>query len=162
MEMADGGKPGYRKIDEVRVGDIFQVVCGKAVTVRADQSLHDAVRVLLERPEPNSRKLYVVDGQGRLAGIVTLETIMRHIGYYYSVRKPGVMSFFQFLREILKGSAGEIMQKEPARVTKEDRVLDALKLMVEHHVNDLPVVDEGGAVVGELNGLEVLRRAAAK
>lgn len=40
------------------------------------------------------------------------------------------MSFFQFLREVLKENAQDFMIRVPVKVTKRDRVLDALRLMV--------------------------------
>ena len=110
----------------------------------------------------NSQKAYVVDDDNKLVGTITMETVLKQIGYIYGVRQPGIMSFFKFVSGILKEDVTDFMEKNPVKVTKEDKILDALKMMVENHLNDLPVVDENGTVIGELNGIEIMSRALKK
>ena len=47
----------------------------------------------------------------------------------------------------------------PVTITDDHKVLDALKKMVEYHLNDLPVVDSDGRIVGELLSLELMLEA---
>ncbi len=51
------------------------------------------------------------------------------------------------------------MEKSPVKLTKQDKVLDALKLMVQTNLNNLPVVDENNVLIGELDGIEILKNA---
>ncbi len=74
------------------------------------------------------------------------------------VRKTGVISFFKFVTGIFDDNVTEFMET-PVMVTNEHKVLDALRKMVEYHLNDLPVVDEKGKIIGELNSLEILEEA---
>lgn len=150
----------YKDIKDLRVGDIYQLIVGKPATINMKQNLKDAVESMIH--STRSQKIYVVNDKNQLVGTVTLETILRQIGYIYGVRKPGVMSFFQFLREILMETVTEFMEKNPVKVTKDDKILDALKLMVTYHLNDLPVVDENNIIIGELNGVEILTKSLKK
>ena len=150
----------YKDIKDLRVEDIYQLVVGKPATIHMNMELKDAVEPMLQNTI--SQKVYVVNDKNQLIGTITLETILRKIGYIYGVRKPGVMSFFQFLREILKESVIEFMEKDPVKVTKDDKILDALKLMVTYHLNNLPVVDENDVIIGELNGIEILMKSVQK
>ena len=152
--------PEYKNLGDLLVEDIYQLVVGMPARASIDATLEEVVEALNEKA--HSRKVYVVEGDGRLAGTVTLEAVLRQVGYIYYVRKPGVVSFFKFLRDILKDNVSDFMVKAPVKVTKKDRVLDALELMVTHHLNDLPVVDENGVLIGELNGAEILMRALKK
>ncbi len=55
--------------------------------------------------------------------------------------------------------ASDVMRKEVITVAPEAAVVDAVHLMLEHHISGLPVVDEAGAAVGILTEGDLLRRA---
>lgn len=135
------------------VEDVHEIMIGKPAVVKEDDQLKDAVEALTKNLI--SRKVYVVDGEGKLKGVITIETLLKQVGYRVGVRETGMISFFKFLSGIFKENVTEFMEK-PVTVTNRDKVLDALRLMVEHHLNDLPVIDDKGRIVGELNSLEIL------
>ena len=103
---------------------------------------------------PLSRKVYVVDGQGKLKGIITTETILRLIGYRTGVRQTGAASIYRFLRDMFKEEVIRLMTSTRS-VTREDKLTTAMDIMLRDHVNDLPVVDADGRLVGELISLEL-------
>jgi len=147
-------------IREVRVGDLMDVFPQtEPVAVRKDTSLKDVTDAMIDKSR--SRKVYVVDENRKLLGTITFETLLRHAGYQLGVRKTGVTSFLRMLKEIGEEKASEVMTP-PVKVLREELVVNAMKLMVEYHLNDLPVVDEKGRLIGELNGLDVLRYAREK
>ena len=79
-----------------------------------------------------SRKVYVIDREGKLLGMITTETLMRQVGYKVGVREAGVISFFKFVTGIFKENVTEFMET-PVTVSNKHKVLDALKKMVEYH-----------------------------
>jgi CBS domain-containing protein len=86
--------------------------------------------------------------------MVNTDTILRLIGYRTGVRDKGALSFYRFLRDTLKQDIADLVT--PTRsVTKDDRLVDALEIMIKDHVNDLPVVDAEGRLIGELVSLEL-------
>ncbi len=135
------------------VEDVHEIMIGKPAVVKEDDQLKDAVEAMTKNLI--SRKVYVVDGEGKLKGVITIETLLKQVGYKVGVRETGVISFFKFLSGIFKENVTEFMEK-PVTVANRDKVLDALRLMVEHHLNDLPVIDDNDRIVGELNSLEIL------
>lgn len=135
------------------VEDVHEIMIGKPAVVKEDDQLKEAVEALTKNLI--SRKVYVVDGEGKLKGVITIETLLKQVGYRVGVRETGMISFFKFLSGIFKEKVTEFMEK-PVTVTNRDKVLDALRLMVEHHLNDLPVIDDNDRIVGELNSLEIL------
>ena len=86
--------------------------------------------------------------------MVNTDTVLRLIGYRTGVRELGAMSFYRFLRDMFKEKVATLMSPTRA-VTKEDSLKDALDLMIRDHVNDLPVVDAEGRIIGELVSLEL-------
>jgi CBS domain-containing protein len=140
---------------DLTVEDIFEIV-SKPVSVTEDAILKDAVEAITQNS--HSRKVYVVDGEGKLKGVITIETMLRQVGYKVGVRETGVISFFKFLSGVLKENVMEFTEK-PATITKRHKVLEALRMMVDYHLNDLPVIDEEDRLEGELNSLEILVKA---
>ncbi len=145
-----------KDIRDLLVEDVHETMIGKPAVVREDAILKDAVDAITQNMI--SRKVYVVDEEGKLKGVITIKTLLRQVGYLVGVRETGVMSFFKFLSGVFKENVGEFMEK-PVTVTNRHKVLDALQMMVEHHLNDLPVIDDEDRIVGELNSLEILAKA---
>lgn len=147
-----------RPIKEMRVKDVLALAGRRRrpATVSQDATLSEATDALLRNRE--TRKVYVVDKDDRLLGTVTLETLLRHTGYRLGVRGTGMTSFIRMLAEISDDKVKEVMAK-PVKVLEDELILNVTKLMVENHLNDLPVVDDKGRLVTELNGLDILLMA---
>lgn len=136
------------------VGDVYELVTGEPAVVKKGAMLKDAIDAIVNK-KPTTRKVYVVDEKGVLQGTITIETLMQQVGYRIGVRKPGAISFFKFLSGIFKEKVEDFMTPSVA-ISRKDPLLSTIKLMVENHLNDLPVVDEDGKLIGELNSLEIL------
>lgn len=145
-----------KPISDIRVSEVMAEV-GKTVkpaTVSTEASLKNAVEAIVE--DSDTRKVYVVDGEGKLKGTITLETLLRLAGYRLGVRSAGITSLLRMLAEISDDKVTEVMGK-PIKVLHNEMLVNVTKLMVDHHLNDLPVVDDDNVLVGELNGLDILK-----
>lgn len=145
--------------EEVRdktVGDVFNLVVQKPATVWKGEPLRNAVDAMIS--SKGSQKVYVVDRKGILAGVITMESLLKNVGGRIGARKDGMMSFFSTMSSLLKETVDDFMQK-PVTIRSDMMLTEAVKMMIEHRLNDLPVVDEKGSLVGELNGLEILTAA---
>ena len=145
-----------KPIGDIRVSDVIAEVgkTSKPATVSMEASLKDAVEAIVENSD--TRKVYVVDNDGKIKGTITLETLLRHAGYRWGVRSTGVTSLLRMLAEIGNGKVTEIMVK-PVKVLNDEMLVNVTKLMVEYHLNDLPIVDDNNVLIGELNGLDILK-----
>jgi CBS domain-containing protein len=54
--------------------------------------------------------------------------------------------------------ASEVMRKEIVTVTPRTAISDAVRLMLDHRISGLPVIDESGAVAGMVTEGDLLRR----
>lgn len=134
------------------VGDVYELIVKRPTTVARDAKISKIIEGMLENTV--SRKVYVIDEEGMLLGMVNTDTILRLIGYRTGVRDKGALSFYRFLRDTLKQDIADLVT--PTRfVTKDDRLVEALEIMIKDHVNDLPVVDAEGRLIGELVSLEL-------
>jgi CBS domain-containing protein len=141
-----------KRFSETLVNDVFDLIVKGATTVSVEDTMSDVIEGMLGNPV--SRKVYVVDRQGKLLGMVNTDTVLRLIGYRTGVRELGAMSFYRFLRDMFKEKVSTLMSPTRA-VTKENSLKDALDIMIRDHVNDLPVVDAEGRIIGELVSLEL-------
>lgn len=121
-----------------------------AVTVGEDRTLADA-RALLE--EHGFRHLPVVDGEGRLAGIVT----DRDIRSALPSRIGGIGSGGELPQRLGETPVREIMTPAPHSLTLTSTLDDALFILEREKIGALPVVDDGGRVSGVLSLQDLLR-----
>jgi len=139
--------PSEKRFGELLVGDVFEKTVLKASQVGLDAHVKDVIELMIANPV--SRKVYVVDAEGRYVGTVSTETILRLLGYRVGVRKDGGLSFVRFLVDAFKEDAQRIMVKGMT-ITKDTNLAAALDVMLNEHLNDLPVVDAEGKLIGEL------------
>ncbi|MEM7229970.1 MAG: KpsF/GutQ family sugar-phosphate isomerase [Planctomycetota bacterium] len=124
---------GLRKITEIlrfRVGDNLPVVAD-SVTLR--EALHQA------RPHDNKSRragaIVLVDDHGRLSGIFTDGDLRRRIvegGPAFELDVP----------------VREVMTVRPQHLTGDDLVRDAVRLVRERRVDEIPVLDVDGRPIG--------------
>ncbi len=138
------------------VGDVIEKVISEPATIPQGSTLKDAIDAMVE--SPITRKVYIVDAENKVVGTICIPTLMRQVGYTLSVRSPGVKSFFTWLTEVFMDTADDFAEA-PVTVTKNTTIVDATKLIVEHELNDLPIVDDNYVLIGELNSLEILMTA---
>lgn len=85
----------------------------------------------------------VVDGSGVLVGIVTL-------GDFFRLFSQGESAPHLPL--------SQIMTRNPKRIRRDARVMEAIELMRRHAIDELPVVDEGNRLVGLIDVQDLIAR----
>ncbi len=136
------------------VRDAFRLIVTEPIIVTRGMGLRDVVDKVLE--DPRTRSAYVVDSKHRVIGMIALkemlEAIEGSLSLFENVRPPARL---RQRRKVMPFSVEAHMFK-PVTVMEDDRIIDALEKMIEHGQEDLPVVDENGVLIGELNGFEIL------
>ncbi len=85
----------------------------------------------------------IVDDMGKLVGIVTHGDFFR---------------LFQSPKRSADCPVSEVMTRSPKRIGVEARVNDALQLMRKHAIDELPVVDDDGRLVGLIDIQDLLSK----
>lgn len=138
------------------VSDVYDLMGQPASTVDEKAKLGDVVDAMVRNPL--SRKVYVVDAEGKVLGVVDAETVLKLLGYRVGVQRNAGISVFGFLRDTLKENVVDLM-RTVRPVTPESKLTAALRIMLDDHMTDLPVVDDNGRLIGELISMEMLTRA---
>ena len=90
--------------------------------------------VRLAGPRRRSGAVLIVDEDGVLLGIFTDSDLAR---------------LFERRREAeLDGPIGEVMTRDPYRIRVGATLADAVDVMKDHKISELPVIDRGGRLVG--------------
>ncbi|HUV24424.1 MAG TPA: CBS domain-containing protein [Methanomassiliicoccales archaeon] len=144
-----------KKFIELTVEEVADNLIVEPSVISLDASIREVIDAMLENPI--TRKVYVVDIEGKLVGMVTTATILRLIGYRVGVR-TGTLSFYKFLRDTLKEEVRSVMEA-PVFVKPKNKLTEALLKMLDENMNDIPVVDENMKLLGELNSLELFAKA---
>ena len=143
----------------VKVGDVMLT---RVSTVRADASLNQVVELLVSTAE---RRVVVIDAQRRILGIITDGDLLKRAS---DGERAGVLQAFAgWLTgnhgakiDLAKRTAAEVMTGHPITVTPETPLLDALRLLLQHKIKRLPVVDADGKLVGLVGRGEILQAVA--
>jgi CBS-domain-containing membrane protein len=154
MHAGDIRRPAAAPATTETVGELFDTIVSKPATIGEDAVLRDAVNAILH--SGITRKAYVVDASGRLRGTITVETLMRHVAYRLGARPPGIVSWFRFIRDMESDAVKDFMAR-PASVTRQTPIGEIVRRVAEEHLNDLPVVDDEGRLIGEVNTFDLLK-----
>jgi CBS domain-containing protein len=138
-------------------------------TVTPAATVEEVARLLGENELPG---VTVVDGEGRVVGVVTENDLVigddegdLHIPHYIELFGGLVFlepfrRFEQRLKKAVAATAEQMMTADPRTVGPDDAVEDAAHVIVETGHNRIPVV-EGGRLVGVISRADVVRALAA-
>jgi acetoin utilization protein AcuB len=118
------------------------------VTIRSDQTIGEALVLMFEH---DIRHLPVI-AHGKLVGMVSDRDIRQLLG-----KASIAVQHREEERRQLRLPVTEIMATHLYTVEKTTPIADGVKLMVEHKVGAVPVVDSKQRVVGIFSELDALR-----
>ena len=85
------------------------------------------------------RRLPVVDAAGALIAIITDRDLQRHTGYWETTHVDAAMT------------------ESPLTIGPDQPIAEAARLMLEHKIGGLPVVDGNGRLIGIVTQSDLLR-----
>jgi CBS-domain-containing membrane protein len=144
-----------KAFSDLLVEDVYELVVKDPTTLPSGSKIRQVFDEFLSNPV--SRKVYILNEEGKLLGAVNTETLLRLLGYRVGVREFANWSLWRLMRDMLKEGVEGVLIKVPT-VKKSDKLTKALQIMVEDHFTDLPVVDEDGKLIGELNSFEIFTK----
>lgn len=156
--------PDWRKIRDqyvsvANVRTVADIMRRDAHTVPPDTPLEEVARLI---DDSDIQRVAVVDSEGRLVGLVSdsdlLSVFAEHRGGLWESLKARLGLSEAARRQAgSPRTAGDIMRTGLITVTEETRIEDAIRLMTEHGIKRLPVVDESGVFRGMVSRDSLLR-----
>ena len=138
---------------------VSDVMTRNVLSVSPETPLKEVARILSEK---RISGVPVVDGDGRVVGVLAESDIVRQEQGAERDRGRGLLG------RLVEGpplalearTAGEAMNSPALTVAPDDELAEAARLMTEHGVNRLPVVDGGGALAGIVTRADLVRAFA--
>ncbi|MBW4440780.1 MAG: CBS domain-containing protein [Plectolyngbya sp. WJT66-NPBG17] len=139
------------------------------ITVHPETPINDVIKIIAEQ---HISGLPVLDADRRLVGIISETDLMwretdvtppAYIMLLDSViylENPG--RYEKELHKALGQTVGEVMSSAPVTTTPDASLSKAAKLMHDHKIHRLPVLDSSGQVVGMLTRGDIVRLMAAE
>ena len=140
-----------------RVKDIYQLLTCEAKTVNETASKQEVIKVMTSG-SPLARSVYVVDNEGKLKGTIALGDVIKGIAVQKGLT-PGSNDFksiFKLFQYSPYGAARDMM-RPPVYATMNMKLQEALEIMIDSRLNELPVINDEGKVIGDLNAFELLK-----
>lgn len=131
-----GGALGKRLL--LKVEDIMRVGRNNPVVEEGKK----VSEVIFKITQARAGAAIIVNSQGKLTGIFTDGDLRRHLGAD---------------ADLLNRRIKEVMTKEPLVLKKDRLAAEALHLLEEKKIDEVPVVDENGRPVGLLDVQDILR-----
>ena len=131
----------------MNTGSVRNWMTGRVMTITPQTTLPEAQRIMLEC---NIRRLPVLKGD-KLLGIVTLGDIRE--------AKPSdatTLSIYELNYLLDQLTAKDFMTPNPITIAPDATIAEAARLMVEHKVGGLPVV-ENGSLIGIITETDLCR-----
>jgi CBS domain-containing protein len=120
-------------------------------TVVRDSPLQEVVKTMVTGHR--RRVIYVVDADGRLEGAIPLDALKDRIFRYYLDAQVGnALVVTERLLEIFASeTAEEIMETGLTTCRLHESLQDAISRLIEGNLKDLPVVDQDGRLIADLD-----------
>ena len=134
------------------VKDIRDLIVEQPTTIHPQQNIKDLLKCFLE--DQRTRHVYVVDEDKKIIGSVRLNDLVEYIEVYLQCLDDKM--FDKFTSLLINKKAADVMSRD-FLCLKDDMLLsDMIATMLEHKVDELPVVDDNNRIIGEVNFLEFI------
>jgi CBS domain-containing protein len=118
------------------------------ITTRRNTSISSAHQIMREN---NIRRLPVVE-DGKLIGIITIGDVREA-----SPSDATTLSIWELNYLWAQLTVEKIMTRNIMSVKLDTPIIDAAEMMLEHKVSGLPVVDDGGVLMGIITESDIFR-----
>ena len=123
------------------------------VTVRPETPFPDALQLMRTH---RIRRLPVVDGNGKLVGIVTERDLL-----YASPSPATSLSVWELNYLLSKLEVREVMKKEVMTTTPDTPIEEAARVIVDQKIGSLPVIDQSDHLVGIITETDIFKAFVA-
>ncbi|ACM23817.1 MULTISPECIES: CBS domain-containing protein [Thermotoga] len=136
----------------MKVKDVCRLISLNPTIVEEDDPIEEVVDKILE--DPITRTVYVVR-DGKLVGMIPVLHLLKVTGFHFFGFIPKEELVRSSMKKLVAKSASEIMVP-PVYVHPDTPVEEALKMMIDNNIQEMPVLNEEGEIIGDLNSLEIL------
>lgn len=157
-----------QSIDVANIRTVADIKRRDVVTVQPETPLDEVARII---DSHDIQRVCVVDKDGRFLGMIFDSDLL----FAFADQHPGIWDYFasklpfteqhkrhsELLKFLKAKCAADVMKSEIITVTEDTPIEDAVRLMLEHAIKRLPVVDFDGKFKGIISRESLLRAGFA-
>lgn len=102
----------------------------------------------------HSRQLYVVDENGHLLGNITIASLVKHLFIHHHGTSINPR---HLLAAMTAETAEDLMLEKPLSAGMDEKIDKVLEKMVAKNVEEVPVLDEAGKVIGDVTMIDLMK-----
>jgi CBS domain-containing protein len=141
-------------LGKMKVSDVWHLLVKEPTCVHESTTISDVLAKINE--DTKTRHIYVLNEQGRLAGTIRMNTIVKYLFPMSAIIDDMNEAMHdQFLTFHAKSSK-DVMNPKPVFVYAETQLSDVANLLLKEKINELPVVDKDMKVIGQVNVYEII------
>jgi len=139
-----------------RVEDVCRLIASKPAIVPEDMPIEEVLNEFVN--DPKRRIVCVVDSEQKLVGLISLTELLIYIGVHAgeAVKSFTHLTPYEAGLRYMMGNQAKHVMREAISVKSDDKLLDALNMMERTGLDELPVVNDEGMIIGEIHALEIL------
>jgi len=142
------------KLSAMTVGDIRRLLVDQPAVITEDQPIENLLQKIVD--DPRTRHVYVVDETGVLIGSVRMNAVVRFLFPLEATVEQGDELLLRNFASFEAKTVRDIMNDEPYYVTESTSLGEMASLLIREQINELPVVDDGKRIIGQVNVYEVI------
>lgn len=129
-------------------------------TASPSTTISEMVTLMLEQ---KTNGIVIVDADQKVVGILSSWDIIQYIVPDYLEEDKHLASFESAdtfalrIKQVADDPVSKCMTKEVKIIHPDDPLMEAITLLSEFHIRQLPVVDDSGTLVGYLNRTDIKR-----
>ena len=136
-----------------RVSGLLSLLKGrKPPAIHKEASIEEVIDAMIGFE--HSRLVYVLDDKDRLAGVISLGDLVRHVFSRSHVPKIHPRSIISM---IVTKTADDIMRRNVLFTTENEEIGAVLKKMIHANVKEIAVVDVDRRIVGDITMVDLLQ-----
>jgi CBS domain-containing protein len=145
----------HRKLASLRVRDIEHMLVDEPSWVYESASIEEVMQKMLA--DLRTRWVYVVDAQKRLVGGVPMNAIVEILFPLEAIIEHPQPLYEAYFPKTGAQKACDLMLSPLPNVREETTLEEMAALLLNKQINEIPVVDSVGALIGEVNVCEVIK-----
>jgi Mg/Co/Ni transporter MgtE len=135
----------------MKVSDWVKLFPERTITVPCEASLEEALDLMLA--ERCLRDLYVVSRKGKVVGHLSHQ----RLAHLLLLEHRPVQTVRQIMERVAAGSVEELMDRHFVSARPGEEMENVLHRQLDHYLEDMPVLDDEGKLLGSVNLSDVLR-----
>jgi signal-transduction protein with cAMP-binding, CBS, and nucleotidyltransferase domain len=141
------------KLSSFCVGDIRHIHTEFPVCINENESINEVLKSGISGK--HCRNIYVLNSRQELTGVIRIKDMLRNL-FPLMALSEGLNLNVKNVPVMRATSARDIMSKSPACVKESTLLNQAMLLLLRENLLELPVVDDAGLIIGQLDASEII------